>query len=36
MAWFSQKYALSEGTNESEKCVQHLIVLEKSQPLGIW
>ena len=36
MAWFFQKYALSESTNESEKCMQHLVVLEKSQSSGIW
>ena len=33
MAWFLQKDALSESTNESEKCVKHLDVLEKSQSL---
>ena len=36
MAWFFQKYALSESTNESEKYMQLLVVLEKSQSLGIW
>ena len=30
MARCLQKYALSESTNESEKCMQHLVVLEKS------
>ena len=29
MAWFLQKYALYESTNKSEKCMQHLLVLEK-------
>ena len=30
MAQCLQKYALPESTNESEKCMQHLVVLEKS------
>ena len=36
MAWFLQKDALSESTNEAEKYAQHLVILEKSQTLGIW